>query len=438
MQGKELLDRLYDYVTGDEDARVCKDIPTSACHHQPRNFFAYLVANLLNKVADEISSAKLVLPWLLGTLGAPLAFTGFLVPIREAGALLPQLIVAALVRKQPKRKGVWLLGALLSALALAVMAWTATGLEGAAAGWMVVLMLVLFSLARGLCSVSAKDVLGKTVSKSRRGVLMGWSASLGGVAVLLIGLWLGASNLENVGKDIFVWLLGGASVLWLLALLVFATIREEPGATEGGGNALTVALQSLALLKTDAPFRRFVIARTWLLSVALSPPFLMILAQQHTSGGIGELGWLIVATGLGSAVSSPFWGKLGDQSSKTVMAMAATGSGVLCLLVWLAVTTDFAFVNTTWFWGLVMIALTVLHSGIRLGRKVYLVDMATAETRASYVAVSNTVIGVMMLVTGVIGLLGDWFGAGAVVLLLGVLALVAAGYAKQLPEVSEP
>ncbi|EIJ34172.1 hypothetical protein [Thiothrix nivea] len=79
MQGKELLDRLYDYVTGDEDARVCKDIPTSACHHQPRNFFAYLVANLLNKVADEISSAKLILPWLLGTLGAPLAFTGFLV-----------------------------------------------------------------------------------------------------------------------------------------------------------------------------------------------------------------------------------------------------------------------------------------------------------------------------------------------------------------------
>jgi hypothetical protein len=34
-------------------------------------------------------------------------------------------------------------------------------------------LLVLFSLTRGLCSVSAKDVLGKTVSKARRGNLMG-------------------------------------------------------------------------------------------------------------------------------------------------------------------------------------------------------------------------------------------------------------------------
>lgn len=103
------LDRLYDYVTGDEDARVCKDIPEAACRHQPRNFFAYLLANLLNKVADEITSAKLVLPWMLGALGAPVALTGFLVPIREAGVLLPQLAVAAAVRHRPRRKGVWLL-----------------------------------------------------------------------------------------------------------------------------------------------------------------------------------------------------------------------------------------------------------------------------------------------------------------------------------------
>ena len=47
-------------------------------------------------------------------------------------------------------------------------------LDGVMAGWAIVGLLVVFSLARGLCSVSAKDVLGKTVSKSRRGILMGW------------------------------------------------------------------------------------------------------------------------------------------------------------------------------------------------------------------------------------------------------------------------
>ncbi len=80
--GDAPLGRFYNLITGDEDARVCKDIPDAACRHQPRNFFAYLVANLLTKIADELSSARLVLPWLLGSLGAPAAFTGFLVPVR--------------------------------------------------------------------------------------------------------------------------------------------------------------------------------------------------------------------------------------------------------------------------------------------------------------------------------------------------------------------
>jgi hypothetical protein len=86
----QALEALYNRITGDEDARVCKDIPESACHDQPRNFFAYLGANLLGKVADEIASAKLVIPWLFGALGVPAVFTGLLVPIREGrGARAP-------------------------------------------------------------------------------------------------------------------------------------------------------------------------------------------------------------------------------------------------------------------------------------------------------------------------------------------------------------
>ena len=53
---------------------------------------------------------------------------------------------------------------------------------------------------------------------------------------------------------------------------VFAAIREEPGATEGGGNAVVTALRSLALLRTDRALRRYVIARALLLSAALAPP----------------------------------------------------------------------------------------------------------------------------------------------------------------------
>ena len=52
----------YDLFTGDEDARVCKDIPESACNDQPYNFFSYLFANLMTKFSDELVSARLTLP----------------------------------------------------------------------------------------------------------------------------------------------------------------------------------------------------------------------------------------------------------------------------------------------------------------------------------------------------------------------------------------
>ena len=431
------LEDLYNRISGDEDARVCKDIPDAACQDQPRNFFAYLWANLLGKVADEIASAKLVIPWLFGTLGVPAAFTGFLVPIREAGVLLPQLLVAAAVRNLAIRKGVWLLGALLSALSLMGMAAAAVTLEGAAAGTAILLMLVVFSLARGLCSVSAKDVLGKTVSKSRRGRLMGWSASLSGLAVLGIGLWMGVVDLEEAGLRVFSGLLIAGGVLWLVAALSFAMIIEQPGATEGGGNALHVALQQLGLLSRDAPFRRFVLARTLLLSVALAPPFYVLVAQEQAGAGLLGLGALIIANGLATTLSAPFWGYMSDRSSRWVMASATCGAGLLGIFTFAAVQLEWAWATSEFGLAAIFLVLNVMHGGVRLGRKVYLVDMAGGENRAAYVAVSNTVIGVMMLFGGLFGLLGDWLGAPAVVLILGLLALLTTLYINRLPQVSD-
>ncbi len=396
------------------------------------------MANLFGKVADEIASAKLVIPWLFGALGVPATLTGFLVPIREAGVLLPQLAVAAAVRHLPVRKGVWLVGALLSALSLFGMAAAAVTLDGTAAGGAIIMMLIVFSLARGLCSVSAKDVLGKTVSKSRRGALLGWSASLSGIAVLAIGVWMGSVDLAGSGLRVFAGLLIAGGVLWITATLAFAAIREQPGATAGGGNALAVALQQLRLLRDDAPFRRFVCARALLLAVALAPPFYVLIAQQHAQAGLLGLGALIVANGLATSLSAPFWGRQGDKSSRKVMAAAAAGAGLLGLFTWAAVTFDWTWATGELGFAAIFLLLNVMHGGVRLGRKVYLVDMASGDNRAAYVAVSNTVIGVLMLAGGLIGLIGDWLGAAATVLMLGLLSLVAAFYIGRLPEVSEP
>lgn len=432
---KAVVTKAYELITGDEDARVCKEIPDSACRHQPKNFFAYLIANLLGKIGDELASAKLILPWLMGALGAPSALVGFLVPIRESGVLLPQMFVAAKVRSKPKRKGVWLLGALLSGTALIAMALTAISFSGAAAGWALLVALIVFSLARGLCSVSAKDVLGKTVSKGKRGLLMGVSAGLAGVATLGFGVYIEFFNsAPPVNLLAALLLIGG--LLWLLALFFFSAIDEHDGATEGGGNAIQEALKSFGLLKTDLPFRQYVIGRALLLSSALVPPFYILLAQQYSAGELTGLGMLIITSGLASMVSSPLWGKLGDHSSRLVMALASAGIGVVGIATVVLVEFDSQLLNHPLTHAMIFFAITLFHGGVRLGRKIYLVDMANEKNRATYVALSNTIIGIAMLAGGLVGILADVISIEFVILFLSIIAFIAAGWNARLKSVA--
>lgn len=428
------LGRFYQQLNEEEDARVCKDIPDSACRHQPRNFFAYLVANALSKIADELSSARLILPWLLGAAGASSGFAGFLVPIREAGVLVPQLFVAAYIRRLARRKVVWLLGAFLSLSALLGMAAATGTLDGNQVGWAIIATLIVYSLARGLCSVAAKDVLGKTVSKTRRGALMGYSASIAGVATLGVGLYAEYGVSES-GLNLAL-LLVVAAVLWLLSLLAFSQIEEAPGATEGGGNAVAVAFKSLGILISDTQFRRFVVARGLLLSVALVPPFFVLLAQEQAGEGVTGLGLMIIASGLAASLSSPVWGKLSDSSSRWAMFLAALCGGILCLAVASLAWLEWALLSSAWAHAAFFFGISICHGGARLARKVYLVDMATSETRAQYVAVSNTTIGLALLLLGSVGLLSGWIGVAGVIAVLGLISIIAAVYGLTLKEVS--
>ncbi len=290
---------LYDLVTGDEDARVCRDIPEDACNHQPRNFFIHMLALIATKSGDLLASPKLVLPWLLGALGAPAYLTGMLVPVRESLALLPQLVIAGFMRAAPVRKWFWVFGSLVQGLCVLAMAALAfAGFEGATAGWSVLGLLAIFSLGRGVCSVAAKDVMGKTVSKTRRGMVSGYAASLAGVVAIALGALL---FFGEAPKDSGVFaLLAGAGALWLAAAMIFTMLQEQPGATSGGGNALNEALRSFKLLSQDQQLRNFIIARALLVSTALVAPFFVLLAQQH-GGQKAGLGLLLLASGLASA-----------------------------------------------------------------------------------------------------------------------------------------
>ena len=187
-----IADKVYEFLVEDEDARVCKDIPESACNEQPRAFTAQLMAQTLTKIGDALTSSRLVLAWMLSAIGSPAIYIAMLVPLRESLSLLPQLFIAQFIREHAIRKWFWVGGSVGQALALLAMVPAILLLPGPVAAPVIVVLLAAFSLSRGVCSVAAKDVLGKTVSKSRRGRLTGLAAS--------------AAGFVSIGVAVVIWL----------------------------------------------------------------------------------------------------------------------------------------------------------------------------------------------------------------------------------------
>lgn len=428
------LNAVYERLVDEEDARVCKDIADDACRYVPVNFFTIIAANTLSKLGDELANPKTVLAWLFTFVSAPVWLLGFLVPIRESGSMLPQLFIAAFVRRLAIRKWVWVLGSVLQCGAIVGIGLVALSLTGAAAGWAMIALLVLFSLARGLCSVAFKDVLGKTIPKTRRGRLSGLSASISGLLAMAVGVYFLLQQGQSGSPLFYGLLLVGAGLLWLGAALLYAQVQEYAGATEGGGNAFQEAVRSLSLLRDDAPFRRFVLVRALLLCSALTAPYYVLLASQQAGAGVATLGLFIIANGLASSLSAPFWGRQADASSKQVMIRAALITAGLGIVMFLIVTWLPALTTGGWLYPLAFFVLGIAHSGVRLGRKTYVVDLAGGNKRTDYVAVSNTVIGLLLLATGLIGLLASIVAPEGVILVLSLMGLAGARLGRHLPE----
>ncbi len=417
---------LYDLATGDDDARLCRDIPDEQCHEQPKSFLAQVTALALSKTGDALADSKIVLPWLMGAVGAPAFLIGFLVPIRESLALLPQILVGSVIRRFPVRKWFWVLASLAQGICVLLMGSLALlGWNGAMAGWTILGLLTLFSLARGVASIAAKDTLGKTVSKGRRGRVNGYAATVSGASAALVGIYLAFSPEAGRPEWLLFVMIFCAGVLWIAASASFSTIEEYKGATEGGRSLRDLVAEQMDILAKDGELQKFLCARALMISIALAGPVYVNLAQRETGQSLDGLGWLMVASGLAGAFSSSFWGSFSDKSSRLTMASGALLAGLLGPIVFILPNALPQATETIYFYAICLFVLGIAHSGVRIGRKTHLIDLADGDQKAEYVALSNTLIGVLLLVLG--GVVGILIGFGLELALIFLSATATLG-----------
>ena len=404
-------------------------LDSAASRTEAGNFLRHAASLSMTKTADGLIDPKLVLSWLLNHLGAGAFWIGLLVPVREAGSLLPQLFTAARIHALRRRKWAWAAGSAVQGLAALGIGMAALTLEGRRAGLAILGCLAVLALARSVCSVAYKDVLGKTVGKTRRGTATGLasSAASAGILIFAVVLMTGLTSREAVVTGALFL----AGVLWLVSALTFASLREE--ASEASPDHRSV-FAAFSVLK-DPQLRRFIATRGLLTGTALAPPYIVLLAGQDGGGALGRLGALVLASAGASLVSGYVWGRLSDRSSRLVLARSGLAAAVA--LAATLVLDVVGMIQTAWTAPVVLFLLMLAYNGVRQGRSTHLVDMAQDDARADYTAVSNTVIGIVLLGSGLFGALASTFGPEWTLALFTTMSLCGAALALTLDEVQK-
>lgn len=426
--------RLYARLVEDEEDHGCRELPESACREVPGNAGKLISGLTLQSLGDRIVDPKTILPWLMTSLGAPAFTIAMLVPIRESGSLLPQAALVPFVRRFSYRKRVWAIGSVAQGVAAVAIGIAAGLLTGVGGGLVVLFALAAFSVSRALSSISSKDLLGKTIPRGNRGSVAGIASSVAGLATIGAGtgMWMAAENAQPI---VLALIVAGASLVWFGAAAVFMTVDEVPSSEEASDARATLA-ESLGLLRTDGSFRRFVVARTLMLATALSSPLVVAMSAETREEGISGVGPFVVASGVAGLISAPIWGRLADRSSRLVMAVASGSAGVT-ILVFLA--GGWAGQDTSYWLGpTAYLALAIIHAGARMGRKTYVVDLGRGDERTRYVAVSNTVIGLLLLLTGLVSAVAAQIGPQPVLLGFAVLGLTGCLAALRMDEIHAP
>jgi MFS family permease len=186
------------------------------------------------------------------------------------------------------------------------------------------------------------------------------------------------------------------------------------------------------LLKQVPGFRQFIITRGLLVSIELSLPFYTLYARQASGGSAGDLGVFVIAASLSQVLSSPFWGKLADRTSRWTMMLSAGLAGTAGILM-LGLDWIPAIPSNAYILAIPVMIIGFAIAGARLGRKTYLVDGAPDEKRPLYAALTNTIAGGLIILGGGLGFVADRFGIQVLMIILVALAFVSAASSYRLP-----
>lgn len=403
--------------------------------HYRYNFTVFLVDYICFGVAFTFVSLNSVLPALVGKLTTSAPLIGLVSTIFSGGWLLPQLVVANLINDKPRKKP-YMLAALSGRVTMWIIAlalWS--GLANCPQAMLILFFvcLGLFATTDGVASVSWFDIMARAIPAQRRGRLIGIGQFVSGLVGIGVGALVGLILKHQPFPNNFALLFTLAGTALIPSTVALCMVREPPPAERTDPRSGVHRAKWLHILTTDMLFLRFMLARLLVGMLGLAGSFYVLHAETVLHLPNSLIGGFVAAQTLAGTIASVGMGlvseRWGARAVASLAGLAATAGPLFALVVhqvgagWLVNAYPFVFMM-----------LGVVNSAWMLGFTNYLLEIAPEEIRPTYVGLSNTIAGVvMMLVPMAGGWLLEWssypvlFGVTTLLTALGFLATLTLG-----------
>ncbi len=411
-----------------------------------RSFALGVFNGALFNFAGKLIDPPLVLTWFVSQLTSSNLLVGLVAPLGQACWFFPQIFISARIQRMERKLHGYAVAGVIRLTAWMLLATAVWFVEDSLL--LLIGFFVLYSVAwtaGGLAGLSFYDVVAKTIPAHRRGSLFAWRQLLGGL------LGLGAGWIVNIvlNHPAFPFPRGHAFLFFLYGLTIvpamgaFVAIREP--ADEEVTSSVTINEQlrkASALFRSDLIYRRYIGAQlaVWLSDIAL--PFYGVYAKQILGAPEGMVGVYVAIRVGAQMLSNLAWGQLSDRrGNRLVMRLLNLDNGLTALLALLLVgMVQVMDLQGPW---LPYLALPLFFlNGVSLPAKTisgsnFLMELVPDADRPLYLGLSNTLMGVVVIISGLGGLVVDllgFVGLFAVTLGLGALGYVLA---TRLPEPRE-
>jgi MFS family permease len=383
-----------------------------------------LMNGAIFRFSQALIDPSLVLTWFVSELTQSDFLIGLVVPLGNAGWFLPQIFISGYLQRQPRKMPLYATAAAVRVIgwaALAALTWLIPSKQG-----LLIAFFILYPLVRtvsGLNGITFFEMIAKTIPTTQRGRLFAYRQLFGGLLAIAASWVVNQALTGALGFSFphgYAFLLTVAPFGMGIAMSLFTLIPEPQGEVVKGHIRLREQLRrAWGIAGRDISFRRYLVARAAFLFGSVAVPFYTVLAKEVLGAGVDMVAIYLVTTQAAALMSNLVWGRASDRhGNRLVLRLITAGKAITTVLaLGLSVFVHSAGhgpgISGQWL-PYLMLPVFALEGALQpagvISGSNLLLEIAPPVERPVYLGFANTVLGIVLLATGMGGLLVDWFG----------------------------